>query len=1292
MKKIIFSAWLLLNVLLYPTTINVPSGQPTIQAGINVSDDGDTILVSPGTYVENIDFNGKNIVVGSFFLISGDTSLISQTIIDGNELSSVVMFEKGETSESKLIGFSIINGKGKDLAPPGAWPYDYIGGGVTCRNNSNPSLIHLKIYGNTAPFGGGICIRESKPELNHVIIYMNRAEHTGGGIYCYYYSSPIFKNTVIAHNTAVFWGGGASCLIGSSPTFSNVLITQNLSNEGGGIYSFDQSEPKLEKTVVSRNTAFVRGGGIYGDISSLTFNSDNRSNIYCNYGGIGSDICIEGSFQTINVVVDTFTVLNPTDYHAYPLNKFTFDILHAKIDPVDHDLYVSPEGNDLNTGISPNEPLRTISSAVSKITTSFSPHTIYIANGAYKTSSGEHFPINMKDHLSLSGDSEDEVILDAEGNGNVIYFNSVVGNKIEDISLTGGNAYSGGAINCINSSPILRNLRIYNNTAVNYGGGIYCMESSPILNDVKIFENKSSWGGGGIFCIYNSSPVLENVTISRNTTKYWAGAVYSESESNPHLINTILWNNYPHEIRLLRGDVTVEYSDVRGGKNEIVNDTTNWLNEGTIYWMEGNIDANPLFCNPVIGKYTLAENSPCKGTGKSGVDIGAQEVGCDSIFIDETLSIFYVSVNGSDENGTGAYDNPFATIQHAFNLADTGDTILVYPGIYYENLNLNKSEFVLGSLFMTTADTSYIYSTIINGDSSGSAVFITSGDSTSTFIGFTITNGKADEGGGIFCINSNLTLSNLMIIGNTAGSGGGIAVHDSRCNIINSIITNNKSLVSGGGLSSLSSNPILSNVIIRGNISDGSGGGCSFYSSVPHLKRVTLTDNIAYYNGGGISLNFSSAIFDSAERCNIYMNYAGRGSEIDFFNFDEGNSDINVFADTFTVKNPTDYHAYRIDRFDILHGILSQSSRDLFVNPIGDNDNSGETFSEPLLSISFALSKIKADSINPRTIYLADGKYSPSETGEHFPLNMAYYISLKGEDSSSVILDAEGISGVLSFDTDQYNFVENLSITNGFRFEGGGIYCANSSPNFMKVVISDNKAIRRGGAMYCSDYSNPHLENCTITNNEADLGGGIALSRSCVNLLNTILWNNSPDEIYFDSKDSRNCVEIAYTDIKDSTNRITTNNNGDIYWLGGNLNSDPLFCNAEDNDYFLAENSPCVGSSANGKNIGALPIGCGTVRLENVQNDLPSVFGLFQNYPNPFNPSTIIRYEIPIESEVLIKVYDIMGREVATLVNDYQKAGRYQVEWNAGNFASGVYFFSITAGDFQSIKKLMLLK
>jgi hypothetical protein len=88
----------------------------------------------------------------------------------------------------------------------------------------------------------------------------------------------------------------------------------------------------------------------------------------------------------------------------------------------------------------------------------------------------------------------------------------------------------------------------------------------------------------------------------------------------------------------------------------------------------------------------------------------------------------------------------------------------------------------------------------------------------------------------------------------------------------------------------------------------------------------------------------------------------------------------------------------------------------------------------------------------------------------------------------------------------------------------------------------------------------------------------------------------------------------------------------------------------------------------------------------------PIRFSIEQNYPNPFNPSTKIRYSIPVKQFLTLKVYDILGREAALLVNEEEQAGYYQVEFNAGNFASGIYIYKIQAGNFSDIKKMILMK
>ena len=89
---------------------------------------------------------------------------------------------------------------------------------------------------------------------------------------------------------------------------------------------------------------------------------------------------------------------------------------------------------------------------------------------------------------------------------------------------------------------------------------------------------------------------------------------------------------------------------------------------------------------------------------------------------------------------------------------------------------------------------------------------------------------------------------------------------------------------------------------------------------------------------------------------------------------------------------------------------------------------------------------------------------------------------------------------------------------------------------------------------------------------------------------------------------------------------------------------------------------------------------------------IPTVFSLSQNYPNPFNPITTIQFGIPKEVKVTLKMYDMLGAEVETLIDEVMEPGYYKFEWNASQFSSGVYFYRITAGNFVSAKKLILLR
>jgi hypothetical protein len=93
-----------------------------------------------------------------------------------------------------------------------------------------------------------------------------------------------------------------------------------------------------------------------------------------------------------------------------------------------------------------------------------------------------------------------------------------------------------------------------------------------------------------------------------------------------------------------------------------------------------------------------------------------------------------------------------------------------------------------------------------------------------------------------------------------------------------------------------------------------------------------------------------------------------------------------------------------------------------------------------------------------------------------------------------------------------------------------------------------------------------------------------------------------------------------------------------------------------------------------------------------VENSLPKEFALYQNYPNPFNPTTVINYDIPKSTNVKLSIFNTLGQEVMKLVDEYKEAGSYSINFNAKNFSSGIYYYTISASDYNKTLKMMILK
>ncbi len=272
-------------VATHATTIYVPDNYPTVQGAIDASISGDSVIVRPGVYYENIDFVGKTIVLQS--------ELGPQvTTIDGSQSGSVVIFKSGESSSARIEGFTLTNGTGTVESSSSR------GGAIFCTQWAAPAIRNNVISANTAYSGGGIsCGFYSSPLIIENVIQDNSVpgEYSqGAGLYVSTNSTPTIESNTITNNTApgtYSTGGGISCHSSTADIFRNT-ISANTAASGGGVHCAYNAYINLERNLIERNTAVVNGGGIMTGYSSPRI-AENRiaensaidgGGIFCGYG------------------------------------------------------------------------------------------------------------------------------------------------------------------------------------------------------------------------------------------------------------------------------------------------------------------------------------------------------------------------------------------------------------------------------------------------------------------------------------------------------------------------------------------------------------------------------------------------------------------------------------------------------------------------------------------------------------------------------------------------------------------------------------------------------------------------------------------------------------------------------------------------------------------------------------------------------------------------------------------------------------------------------------------------
>jgi nitrous oxidase accessory protein NosD len=288
----VFGVFLIFTATGLSKTIHVPGDYNTIQAAIDASRNGDTVLVQPGTYMENIDFKGKAIAVKS----SGGPEA---TVMDGNMRGSVVSFYSNEGPASVLEGFIITNGSGTEI---GVYTY---GGGIYCEGAS-PTITGNIITNNDARWGGGIICDNSSPVISENLIFENLSIESmggGGGIYCFRKSSPLIQNNAILRNEA-YEGGGIYLGFGNRSIVQNNTIIGNVTTQygGAGIHCWACRATIVNNTIYGNRalTVYGVGGGIYCWYSSLTI---ANTILWNNDAAMGPEIGMESFIGTNTVTI-----------------------------------------------------------------------------------------------------------------------------------------------------------------------------------------------------------------------------------------------------------------------------------------------------------------------------------------------------------------------------------------------------------------------------------------------------------------------------------------------------------------------------------------------------------------------------------------------------------------------------------------------------------------------------------------------------------------------------------------------------------------------------------------------------------------------------------------------------------------------------------------------------------------------------------------------------------------------------------------------------------------------------
>lgn len=1088
--------------------------------------------------------------------------------------------------------------------------------------------------------GGGIYSSESRPEIIHCTIRDCFADFAGGGIYVSSGVSAVYpsiSNCTIAGNSANNMGGGIYSMVGSFE-----IVGCNINNNwsplnGGGLYlSVSPTDSvNILNCTVSNNSAGNAGGGIYATGGSLTI--------------LGCDIT----------------------------------------------------GNTANF----NGGIR-VTNAVATITNST------ISGNTANNTSGSIFFDNSQGVINNC------IISDNQQDGSLtLDFSNAV---ISGCSMTG----TGPSILYYSSAQFS-----------------YCT-----------FKDNTGAAAGGIYIINDSQAGIDRCNFINNSAST-GSAIKIYSGSTADISNSIFAWNSSSTIQC-NGTGTIEYSDFYGNGQNVggnipagfgVLNTVNANEDSCDQYF--NIFMDPMFVDTTSGDYHLQAGSPCIDAGDpvSSHDPDGTIADMGKYYFDQGgTGIFEGYVSGT----WTAAGSPYRIVGEITIHADS--ILTIEPGV--EVVFQGHFKFIVNGIIhaVGTVQDSILFSAVNQNTGWGGIRFISAPDGSE--LSYCIfRHGRAifynySDGGAIYTYSSRPWITHCSITDNFADRRGGGIYYDSpvggfpqisHCNIIN-----NRANQWGGGIFvHHTGGPFdITDCILSGNIANGNGGGLyirSVDTNNYHISNCTIDGNSSGENGGGINIGDGHLFIDGCTIVNNQTVLAGGGMYI------EGTLSLvnSTLQGNVSWSGSGEYETGG-------GGLIA--FKDILVDScvISDNVSHGGTWPAHGGGINIAVSTSMTypATITNSTIMnnTADIGGGISNLRRGSTLTMAYCKILNNtaggihSEAHDTNIDHCTVSGNISGSGGFYIYRSSDISNIIFSWNSPAAVYYTNLPSNRTLAFSDffennqdiTGTIPSGFGVL--DTINTNGDSCDVYSNifmdpmfaDTSIGGyHLTVGSPCIDAGdpffpydpdNTItdmgryFFNQGPiiaisdslldfGEVFIGQQNDLALIicnvgfdTLILNSIINQQPEFTHNwNPADSLILpGDSLTITVTFAPADTNliiDTLLIENNDHplqVQLSGKGKIV---------VEIED-QSELPKVYALYPAYPNPFNPVTTIRFDLSKSGEVHLIVYDILGRKVSTLVNKKMSAGRYAVQWNASEFASGVYYYRIQAGAFSKTRKLILMK